>query len=191
MTLATGTRAAAPAETFHAAAVTPAARRSGTTTPCAPNAPAERSTAPRLRGSVTPSSATTNGAAPARRAAASTASRSAYSYGGTCIATPWWARPSVILSSSARVTSASGRCRSVVSLRISRTRSSTSIWWASHTPVQGTPARNASTTGLRPATSSAPLRRVREPRSRCGRCRSPPSLRPPCSAAALRRWAAW
>ena len=59
---ATGTRAAAPAETFHADAVTPAARRSGTSTPCAPNAPADRSTAPRLRGSVTPSSATTSGA---------------------------------------------------------------------------------------------------------------------------------
>src|SRR5665648_503643 len=59
VTRATGTLAAAPADTFHAAAVTPAARRSGITTPCAPKAPADRSTAPRFRGSVTPSSAPT------------------------------------------------------------------------------------------------------------------------------------
>ena len=45
-----------------ATAVTPAERRSGTITPCAPNAAAERITAPRLRGSVTPSSATSSGA---------------------------------------------------------------------------------------------------------------------------------
>ena len=42
----------------------PADRRSGTTTPCAPKPAAERTTAPRLRGSVTPSSATTSGGRP-------------------------------------------------------------------------------------------------------------------------------
>src|SRR5699024_3401822 len=47
---ATGTRAAAPAEVFHAAAVILAARRSGITTPCAPKPAAERTIAPRLRG---------------------------------------------------------------------------------------------------------------------------------------------
>ena len=41
--------------------MTPAERRSGTITPCAPKASAERITAPRLRGSVTPSSATSSG----------------------------------------------------------------------------------------------------------------------------------
>ena len=48
-------------EVRQAAAVMPAARRSGTSTPCAPKAAAERTTAPRLRGSVTPSSATISG----------------------------------------------------------------------------------------------------------------------------------
>ena len=56
---ATGTRTAAPALDFHAPAVMPALRRDGTTTPAAPNAAAERTTAPRLRVSVTPSRATT------------------------------------------------------------------------------------------------------------------------------------
>ena len=55
---ATGSRAATPADVRQATAVIPAERRCGTTTPCPPNAPAERTTAPRLRGSVTPSSAT-------------------------------------------------------------------------------------------------------------------------------------
>ncbi len=64
---ATGSRASAPAEAFHAPAVTPADRRVGTTTPVAPNAAADRTTAPRFRGSVTPSSATMSGRfAPAR-----------------------------------------------------------------------------------------------------------------------------
>ena len=55
---ATGMRAAAPAEVFHALAVMPADRRSGTTTPWPPKAATERMMAPRLRGSVMPSRAT-------------------------------------------------------------------------------------------------------------------------------------
>ncbi len=84
---ATGNRAAAPADVFHAAAVTPAARRSGTTTPCAPNAAADLITAPRLRGSVTPSNATRSpgGAACAR---ARRSSGWAYRNGGTDSASP-------------------------------------------------------------------------------------------------------
>ena len=39
----------------------PTERRSGTTTPWPPNAATERTMAPRLRGSVMPSSATTSG----------------------------------------------------------------------------------------------------------------------------------
>ena len=58
----TGTRVAAPAEVFQADAVIPAARRSGTSTPSAPNAAEDRITAPKLRGSVTPSRATIKGA---------------------------------------------------------------------------------------------------------------------------------
>ena len=58
VTCATGRRAAAPADDFQADAVIAAARRSVITTPAAPNAAALRTIAPRLRGSVTPSSAT-------------------------------------------------------------------------------------------------------------------------------------
>ena len=60
VTCATGIRAAAPAEDFHADAVIAAARRSVITTPATPNAAALRTIAPKLRGSVTPSSATIN-----------------------------------------------------------------------------------------------------------------------------------
>src|SRR5215217_7517842 len=49
---ATGIRAAAPALVRQADAVMPTARRWGTTTPCASNAAAERTTAPRVRGVV-------------------------------------------------------------------------------------------------------------------------------------------
>src|SRR5690606_40108657 len=47
---ATGILAAVPALVRHATAVSPALRRCGTTTPCAPNAAADLITAPRLRG---------------------------------------------------------------------------------------------------------------------------------------------
>src|SRR5947209_10999811 len=55
---ATGRCASAPALAFQAEGVTPTARRSGTSTPWAPNAAAERAIAPKLCGSVTPSTAT-------------------------------------------------------------------------------------------------------------------------------------
>ena len=67
-------RAAAPALVRQADAVMPTARRCGTTTPWASNAAAERTTAPRLRGSVTPSSATTSGGRPELRATSSRSS---------------------------------------------------------------------------------------------------------------------
>ena len=57
VTCATGMRAAAPADDFHADAVIAAARRSVITTPATPKAAALRTIAPRLRGSVTPSKA--------------------------------------------------------------------------------------------------------------------------------------
>jgi hypothetical protein len=81
-------RAAAPAEVRHATAVIPAERRCGTSNPCAPNAAAERTTAPKLRGSVTPSNATSSGGVAESSAAANTSSGRAYSYGSTCSATP-------------------------------------------------------------------------------------------------------
>src|SRR3954465_13758560 len=63
-------RAGAPPLVGQAEAVMPTARRCGTTTPCASNAAAERTTAPRLRGSVTPSIATSSGGRPELRATA-------------------------------------------------------------------------------------------------------------------------
>ena len=75
--IAIGSRAAAPADVFHAAAVIDAERRDGITTPVAPKAAAERTMAPRLRGSVTPSRATTMPSV--SNASASTSSTSAYS----------------------------------------------------------------------------------------------------------------
>ena len=77
VTLATGIRAAAPAEVFQAAAVIDADRRAGITTPCAPNAAAERTIAPRFRGSVTPSKATTKPCDGTSKAASKTSSMSA------------------------------------------------------------------------------------------------------------------
>ena len=73
------TRAAAPAETFHAVVVTPAERRSGMMTPSAPKAPELRSTAPRLCGSVTWSRATSSGIPTCWRDPAMRSSGSAYS----------------------------------------------------------------------------------------------------------------
>ena len=64
---ATGTRAAAPADVFQALAVIPADAPLGHDHAVHAEAPAERTTAPRLRGSVTESSATISGGSPARR----------------------------------------------------------------------------------------------------------------------------
>ena len=60
VTCAIGKRAAAPADVFQAEAVIAAALRSGIMIPEAPKAAALRVTAPRFRGSVTPSRATSN-----------------------------------------------------------------------------------------------------------------------------------
>ena len=76
---ATGTRAAAPAETFHTVALTPTERRSPMTTPSAPKAPALRRTAPRLWGSVIWSRATSSGVRPAARARSSRSRAATYS----------------------------------------------------------------------------------------------------------------
>src|SRR5690625_4843847 len=84
VTCATRTRAAAPAETFHAVALTLAERREGMTTPSAPNAEAERRAAPRLWGSVIPSRARMRGVCASRRSSASS-----YSYGWIRAMTPW------------------------------------------------------------------------------------------------------
>ena len=83
----------------------PAARRSGMTTPCAPNAAALRIAAPRLRGSVTWSSATTSGGSPSSFARTRRSSGWAYSYAGMRAARPWCTAPVVIRSSSPLVTS--------------------------------------------------------------------------------------
>ncbi len=99
-------RAAAPAEVFHAAAVTPTDRRCGTMTPCPPNAAVERMIAPRLRGSVTPSSATSSGVWPRSTARETRSIGCAYSYAGTEMAMPWLTEFSPVMrSNSGRMTS--------------------------------------------------------------------------------------
>src|SRR6476620_11614569 len=171
---ATGTRAAAPADVFQALAVIPTERRSGTTTPWPPKAATERIMAPRLRGSVIPSSATTRGMPGACGSMKSLGC--AYSYGGTCRARPWCTAPSVSRSSSPRGVSSTGMPRAVAIFMASRTRSSESIRPATYIVVTGTSARRASTTELRPATTSLDVRERRpEPAPPRG---APPRLAP-------------
>jgi len=112
-------------ETFQAVAVTPAARRAGTTTPWPPKAAVERSTAPRLRGSVTPSSATTRAGADPPTVRKS--SGWAYSYAGTCSTSPWCGDRPPSRSSSPRGASSTGIRASPASFSDSRTRSSLSM----------------------------------------------------------------
>ena len=153
--MVTGVRAAAPAEVFQAAAVIPTERRCGTITPCPPNAATERMIAPRLRGSVTPSSATSNGTCPREITLSSSSSGCVYSYGGTLSASPWCTESKpAIRSSSGRITSRIGRPRLVASDMTSLTRSSYSIRVATYRAVAGMRARSASSTELRPVTIS-------------------------------------
>src|SRR5699024_5195751 len=90
VTCATGIRARVPAEVFHAVMFTPAERRSGMTTPCAPKAVADRMIAPRLCGSVTPSRTTMSAGVFDSRATSRRASGCQYWYGRVCRAMPWW-----------------------------------------------------------------------------------------------------
>src|SRR3712207_9396239 len=76
-----------------AEAVMPTERRCGTTTPCASKAAAERTTAPRLRGSVTPSIATTSGGRAEWRGRSGRAAGGADWYGGPRRADPRGRRP--------------------------------------------------------------------------------------------------
>ena len=72
-------------------------------------------TAPRLRGSVTPSSATSSGADVDSSATARRSASSRYAYGGTCSAIPWCSRPPVRRSSSPREISSSASPRLLAS----------------------------------------------------------------------------
>ena len=166
---AIGIRAAAPAEVFQAAAVIPAERRSGISTPWAPKAAAERTIAPRLRGSVIESRATISGGVSDSIAAASRSSGWAYSNVGSCRATPWCTAPPVSRSSSTRVTSSRAMLRSAASLRMSRSRSSRSAPSATYAVLVGISASSASSTALRPTTHSGPVPGVpvRGPPGRC------------------------
>src|SRR5699024_1177580 len=156
VTWATRTRPAAPAATFHTLAVIATLRRSGRITPCAPKASAERRIAPRFRGSVMPSSATSSGGSKRSAAMRISSSISAYSYGGIVSATPWWTAWSVIRSRSVREASATGRPRAAARRMISRIRSSVSTRTITVSWVAGTSSRSASSTALRPATWSLP-----------------------------------
>src|SRR6476469_5230694 len=153
--IATGIFAAVPADVRHATAVMLADLRCGNSTPFAPNAAAERITAPRLRGSVTPSSATSSGGSVESWANLSRSSGWAYSNGGICSARPWCSAPPVRRSSSGLLTSSTEMPRSAASRTASVTRSSASTPSCTYSAVVGTIARRHSTTGLRPATSSA------------------------------------
>src|SRR5699024_4827120 len=89
-------------------------------------------------------------------AASSRSSGAAYRYSGASIATPWWALPPVSASRSPRVAWCTGAPASAASCRISRVRSSASAAEARYSARTGSPARSASTTAFRPATTSWP-----------------------------------
>ena len=82
--MAIGRCSTAPAEALATTAVTPAEPCFGITSPCAPRHSHERAMAPRLRGSVTPSSATTSASG---RAGSVSASAYQVRIAG---ATAWW-----------------------------------------------------------------------------------------------------
>ena len=92
VTATTGTVSAAPQAALATVALTPTARSLGTITACAPNASALRRQAPRLCGSVTPSSTSNNsGASAVSRTSSSVTCGSASS---TTATTPWcWPWP--------------------------------------------------------------------------------------------------
>ena len=147
--------------------------------------PADRTTAPRLRGSVTPSSATISAACPARRrrragrpgARTRTAAPGGPGPGGPRRRSAGRAQP--------RGASSSGQPALPAAIfSASRTRSSVSIRLATYTVVTGMPARSASTTRVapghhlarrlarsgwpsasRPATCQRPTREPRRPPS--------------------------
>ena len=100
VTLAIGRCSLAPAEDLATIDVTPAARRSGMTTPSAPAASAVRRTAPRLCGSSTPSSTTISECCP--RFASMTSSRSLYCFADVTATTPWCAPFPAMRSNSGR-----------------------------------------------------------------------------------------
>jgi len=116
----------------------------------APKAPAERAIAPMLRGSVTPSSATISEAP----RASVRSPKTLYLKGGTLRAMPWCGAAAGNLSSSMRATFVIGTFRACARRMASLTRASTSIPSATRSAVAGTPSRNASTTALRPTTTS-------------------------------------
>ncbi len=192
---ATGRWARVPAEVFQAPAVTPAERREGTRIPWAPKAVAERAMAPRLRGSVTLSSAMISGTSAASRARSTRSSGWAYSYGGSWSARPWWTAPSVSLSSLSRLTSSRAMPRLAAILIASRIRSSLSTRCATYRTLAGTSARRASTTGLRPPMTSGASSRLPPRLGRAG-CFS--GVRGPAPGAlwalrflSLNQWRSW
>ena len=149
---------------FQADAVMPAARRSGMSTPCAPNPAAERTTAPRLRGSVTESSATISGFSPISVGPHQQVVGVGVLVRRQPCGQPWCTAPVVIRSSSLRVTSIKEMPFSAANLKASRRRPSRSAPSATYTPMTGMSSRSTSTTELRPATHSASV----DFRRRCG-----------------------
>ena len=88
-TRATGRCSMAPAATLAAEPVKPALRRCGKTRPWAPIASADRTTAPRLWGSVIPSRASNKGGSPSSEQPSMRAFRSRVSAAAVWRAMPW------------------------------------------------------------------------------------------------------
>jgi hypothetical protein len=88
VTVTTGTVSAAPLAAFATVALTPTARSFGTITACAPNASALRRQAPRLCGSVTPSS--TSSSASSGNPSSTSSSVTCGVASSTSATTPWW-----------------------------------------------------------------------------------------------------
>ena len=93
VTMKYGTVSAAPLDTLATVALMPTAWSLGAITACAPAPSAQRKHAPRLCGSVTPSSTKINGASTFSMPSSSSSSECTCLISFTRAATPWWPWP--------------------------------------------------------------------------------------------------
>ena len=162
-TRAIGRYSTAPAAALVTVGVTCTARWRGSTTPVTPAHSAERSRAPRLPGSVTPSTSSRNGGPagwPLLAPLAGRVTRSSSSASGSSAAlasTPWGASVRASAMSLARVTSRTGTPTLMASSAMSS--STTASSWSPATQTSRTrrvPASSSSRTAWRPSTCSPP-----------------------------------
>jgi len=146
----------APAADLVAAAVTPAARWRGSTTPVTPAHSADRRMAPKLPGSVTPSSSSRNGSRP-EASGWSRSSSSCSMRGWARASTPWGASVRATDSNldrdTSRMVTLASSARSMMSSRIGAGSRSPAIRTSR---VRRVPASNSSRTACRPSTWSPP-----------------------------------